>query len=131
MYFGWYGFNSGSTLSIVGQAESVVVRVVTTTTLSASCGALSTFFLYPLFNNLWFDHSFKIDIEDLNVCDITNGLLAGLTSVTANSDSVHPWFAMLEGALGGIIYSLVSISLKKIRIDDPLDAFAVHGCCGL
>ena len=131
LYFGWYGFNAGSTLTIVGKNEKVAAEVTTHTTIAGATGALGSFVIAPLLKNIFELKRFKIDIEDLNVCDLTNGLLSGLVSITASADVVDLWFAMLIGGLGGIFYSISSFSLKRLLIDDPLDAFSVHGICGL
>ncbi|KAJ9452123.1 Ammonium transporter 1 member 1 [Diplonema papillatum] len=61
---------------------------------------------------------------------LVNGVLAGLVSITAGCAVIEPWAALTIGVLGGLIYYGASIMLVKLRIDDPLDAFAVHGVCG-
>lgn len=59
-----------------------------------------------------------------------NGILAGLVSITAPCGNVESGSAVAIGAIGGIICTLTSLLLKKLKIDDPVDAFAVHGACG-
>jgi Amt family ammonium transporter len=61
---------------------------------------------------------------------LTNGVLAGLVTVTASSDCVEPWVAVLCGFIGGTTYSVACLVMNKLRIDDPVDAFQIHGCCG-
>merc|ERR1712151_504817 len=60
-----------------------------------------------------------------------NGSLAGLVSITAGCNVVTPQGALGIGFIGGLVYSLSSFLLKQMRIDDPIDAFAVHGACGI
>merc|ERR1712000_299811 len=60
-----------------------------------------------------------------------NGILAGLVSITAGCNVVTPEGSIGIGLIGGLVYSISSILLKKLRIDDPLDAFSVHGACGI
>lgn len=62
---------------------------------------------------------------------LTNGLLAGCVSITASCGYVEPWAAVVIGILGSVVYSLGCLLLDKLRIDDPLEAFQVHGCSGL
>merc|ERR1719454_1089786 len=60
-----------------------------------------------------------------------NGVLAGLVSITAGCNAVSPEGSIGIGFIGGIVYSLSSVVLRILRIDDPLDAFSVHGACGI
>merc|ERR1711939_318932 len=60
-----------------------------------------------------------------------NGVLAGLVSITAGCNAVSPEGAIGIGLIGGIVYSVSSVVLRTLRIDDPLDAFSVHGACGI
>ena len=60
-----------------------------------------------------------------------NGILAGLVGITANCDGVTNPEAMLIGAIAGVIVVLAIIVLDKLRIDDPVGAFPVHGACGV
>jgi len=61
---------------------------------------------------------------------LCNGILAGLVSVTAGCGNVESGSAFCIGMIGGCLYLTASTGLKKLRIDDPLDAFPVHGVCG-
>merc|ERR1719181_691378 len=59
-----------------------------------------------------------------------NGILAGLVSITAGCGNVESGSALACGLIGGIVLILTDIVLKKLKIDDPVNAFAVHGACG-
>ncbi|HEX3799222.1 MAG TPA: ammonium transporter [Verrucomicrobiae bacterium] len=117
LWFGWYGFNPGSTLSamdIVG-----IGRVAVNTTLAACSGGLAAlFFVYP--------RSKKWD------CGATlNGLLAGLVAITCPCYWVSPTGAIILGAIAGVIVILATDLLEYLRIDDPCGAWPVHGACGI
>jgi Amt family ammonium transporter len=122
LWLGWYGFNGGSTLAVfaldTGYARDLA-RVCVTTTLGAASAALSSFLLAHTVTHVW------------DVTAVGNGVLAGLVSITANCVVVDPWAALIIGALGGLLMQGVSKLMLKVKIDDPLDAFAVHGACGM
>merc|ERR1719263_431351 len=67
----------------------------------------------------------------LDVGGFCNGILAGLVSITAGCAFVKPWEAVIIGFLGGLIYQASSMTLQKLKIDDVVDAFSVHGACGI
>jgi len=121
LWLGWYGFNGGSTLSVFAlgvQYARDLARVCVTTTLSAAaCGLTSVAFQYYL-THVW------------DVMAVGNGVLGGLVSITAGCVVVDPWAAILIGIIGAFVLKGASMLLLKLKIDDPLDAFAVHGACG-
>jgi len=66
-----------------------------------------------------------------DVCALCNGVLAGCVSITGVSTNVDPYDAVLIGSLGGIIYVLASKLIQCAGVDDPIEASAVHGACGM
>merc|ERR1711988_937438 len=118
LWFGWYGFNCGSTTAMTDGSDNTAALVAMTTTLSAAMGGITVFFL-----------RFAMTKQH-DVCGLANGVLAGLVSITAGCDGVYGWAAILIGFIGGLIFVGASALLKKLKIDDPVDAFAVHGACG-
>merc|ERR1711881_267262 len=62
---------------------------------------------------------------------LCNGILAGLVSVTAPCSNVESGSAVLIGLLGGFLFVGSAALIKKLKIDDPVDAFSVHGACGI
>jgi len=117
LWFGWYGFNCGSTLAIVGLG-GVAAHVAVTTTIAAATGGLFSTIIVKIQCGFW----------DLGIC--FNGILAGLISITAGCSVVQPWAAFVIGILASFCYIAASALLKRLRIDDPLDAAPLHGFCG-
>ena len=117
LWFGWYGFNPGSTLSAMDSIG--IARVATNTTLAACTGGLAAlFFVYPR-NKKW-------------DCGATlNGLLAGLVAITCPCYWVSPLGALILGAVAGVIVILATDLLEYLRIDDPCGAWPVHGAAGI
>jgi Amt family ammonium transporter len=117
LWFGWYGFNCGSTLSLSN--PGLVGLIAVNTTIAASTGAVAAF-LYIYFRiRQW--HLF---------CGL-NGSLAGLVGITAGCAYVMPWAAALIGAVAGVLVLVVVDIIEWFEIDDPVGAFAVHGACGM
>src|SRR6185369_13488157 len=117
LWFGWYGFNPGSTLSAMDFAG--IGRVAANTTLAACAAALSAMFYgYPK-TKTW-DVSFTV-----------NGFLAGLVAITCPCYWVSPTGAILLGGIAGVIVVVAVDVLEYLRIDDPIGAVPVHGICGI
>jgi len=121
LWLGWYGFNPGSTLGLAPTNYSRdAARAVVTTTLSAATGGVTVCLCEKLCGD-----------KTWNVGAVCNGILGGLVSITAGCVCLMPWAAVLAGFIGGFIYFGTSKCLLfKCKVDDPLDAFAVHGACG-
>jgi len=117
LWFGWYGFNPGSTLSAMDAAGCG--RVAANTTLAACAGGLSALaYIYPR-NKVW-------------DCGMTvNGFLAGLVGITCPCYWVSPLGAILIGGIAGVVVVLGIDFVEWLRIDDPVGAVAVHGVCGI
>ncbi|MFH1753657.1 MAG: ammonium transporter [Candidatus Omnitrophota bacterium] len=117
LWFGWFGFNPGSTLS-VGDG-SLIARVAINTNLAAATGGIFAMItVWRMFGK-----------PDLSMA--MNGALAGLVAITAPCAFVDPWAAIVIGAIGGIIVVLGVVGLDKLRIDDPVGAVPVHGLNGI
>lgn len=120
LWFGWCGFNSGSTLGLSDAGTALMAaHVMMNTTLSAATGGLTVFLV-----------SFAIT-RKYDCAALCNGILAGLVSITAPCSNVESGSAVVIGALGGCIYVGSSMLIKKFKIDDPVDASSVHGTCGI
>ncbi len=116
LWFGWFGFNGGSTL--VG--DESVPQVVLNTMLAPAAAGVTCFFLSMLIT-----HNTLVEVEK-----VLNGILAGLVGITAGCAAVEPVGAIMIGISSGIVYLFAEWLLLKLRIDDPLNAIPVHGFCG-
>jgi Amt family ammonium transporter len=117
LWFGWYGFNPGSTLSAMDYEG--IGRVAANTTLAACAGGLiAVFFVYPR-SKTW----------DLGMA--LNGFLGGLVAITAPCYWVSPTYAVVIGALAGILVPLLVDLMEHLRVDDPIGAVAVHMGAGI
>jgi Amt family ammonium transporter len=120
LLIGWYGFNPGSQLAIVGGDNTAAVMIIATnTTLAATAGAfVAMMFAWALFKK-----------PDLTMG--LNGMLAGLVAITANCDAVAYNEALMIGAVGGILVVSGIKLLDMLKIDDPVGAWPVHGLNGI
>ena len=119
LWVGWYGFHPGSRLAISdGVSAEVTARVAVITTLAAAAGGVTAMILHYSLYKVW---------DLIAVC---NGVLAGLVSITAGCPVIEPYAAVIAGAGGAVILWATGKLLLKLKIDDPLEAFAVHGACG-
>jgi Amt family ammonium transporter len=117
LWFGWYGFNPGSTLSAMDFEG--IGRVAANTTLAACAAGLLAMAVAYTKNKTW-DVSFTV-----------NGFLAGLVAITCPCYWVSPTGAILLGAIAGVVVVLGVDLLEWLRIDDPIGAVPVHGICGI
>jgi ammonium transporter, Amt family len=117
LWFGWYGFNPGSTLSAMDFIGTG--RVAANTTLAACAGGLSAMF-YGFPKTRKWDISFTV-----------NGFLAGLVAITCPCYWVSPSGSIIIGAIAGVIVVIGIDILEWLRIDDPIGAVPVHGFCGI
>jgi len=123
LWFGWYGFNCGSTLSLQTYGRDMARVAVTTTLSAATAGAFGLFLKKWLPPALGGSGLYEVG----HTC---NSILGGLVSITAGCSVLSPPSAILAGFIGAIVYHAASCLMRKLKIDDPLDAFAVHGACG-
>lgn len=117
LWFGWYGFNPGSTVSAIDFQG--IGRVSANTTLAACAGGLSAmFYVFPRYKK-W-DLGFTV-----------NGFLAGLVGITCPCYWVSPLGSVFIGLIAGVVVVLGIDLLEYLRIDDPIGAVPVHGFCGI
>ena len=117
LWFGWFGFNPGSTLGAVGKWE-LIGSVATNTFLASAAGGISTicytFLRYK-----------KVDITM-----VINGVLAGLVAITAGCNVVSANSALIIGLVAGTLVDMAVVIIDNLKIDDPVGAIAVHGING-
>ena len=117
LWFGWFGFNPGSTLS-VGDGQ-LIGRIAINTNLAAALGGIAAML------TVWW----RFGKPDLSMA--MNGALAGLVAITAPCACVDPWAAIVIGVVAGVVVVLGVELLDKLHIDDPVGAVPVHGMCGI
>ncbi|MBM7702624.1 ammonium transporter [Metabacillus iocasae] len=117
LWFGWFGFNGGSTLAA---DPELVPSVIATTLMSASCGVISSA-LYTLLRYKRIDASLTL-----------NGALAGLVGITAGTANVSIIGALIIGLIAGVILvEAVQFFDSILKLDDPVGAISVHGVVGI
>ncbi|QJA05951.1 ammonium transporter [Thermosulfurimonas marina] len=116
LWFGWYGFNPGSTFS----AHHLRISVIAVNTTLAAAAASLTALLIVLAKTRKFDLGMAL-----------NGVLAGLVAITAPCAWVEAWAAVVIGVVAGIILVAGVYFLEAIKVDDPVGAVPVHGFNGL
>src|SRR5262245_61355528 len=120
LWFGWFGFNPGSTLSVhSGDRVGYFAYVAITTNIAAAAGALGGIL------TAW------IVLRKPDLSMMLNGVIAALVAITAASGFVAPWAAIVIGLVSGFIAVTGVIFVERIGIDDPIGAVAVHGMSGI
>ncbi len=120
LWFCWFGFNGGSTVSMTGDASITTAANVFVTTNIATAAAAAAVMIIT-----W------VRYKKPDVSMTLNGALAGLVAITAGCDMVSPVGAALIGLIAGfvVVFGIEFIE-KKLKIDDPVGAVGVHGMCG-
>ena len=120
LLIGWYGFNPGSQLAFAGSANTQAVCLIAVNTTLAACagGVVGMVLSWGVFKK-----------PDLTMA--LNGILAGLVGITANCDCVTNNESLIIGAVAGVLVFGAIMLLDKLKIDDPVGAFPVHGVCGI
>ena len=120
LWVGWYGFNPGSQLTYAGAANAnATTYIALTTTLAAAAGAVAALITaWTLFGK-----------PDVTMA--LNGVLGGLVAITANCDRVSQVESLIIGVVGGVLVVMGVLLLEKLKIDDPVGAWPVHGLCGI
>lgn len=115
LWFGWFGFNAGSTFQALGVHFAEVAVVTNLSVASGVLGALIVNYLV---------------VRDFNIAMIGNGAIAGAVAITAPSGYIAPWAAIPIGLIGGAIVVL-GLNWIDRHIDDPIGAITAHGMVGL
>src|SRR5439155_9461847 len=115
LWFGWFGFNPGSTLQAVGGRFGDVVVVTNLAAAAGVLGAMATIWMIT--------RTFDMGMT-------CNGAIAALVAITAPSGYVNFWAAPIIGFIAGIIV-VVSVILIDRKLDDPVGALSAHGMAGI
>jgi Amt family ammonium transporter len=114
LWFGWFGFNPGSTTA----ANKDIALIAVNTNLSAAAGSVSAMIVAWLF----------LGKPDASM--MLNGVLAGLVGITAGCANVSPTSSVIIGLVAGALVVGSVVFFDRIKVDDPVGAVSVHGVCG-
>ncbi|CAB3980674.1 ammonium transporter 1 [Paramuricea clavata] len=119
LFFGFLAFNGGSQASIAedGDAATVALAIVNTI-LSGAGGAIMAMVIKRIATGFFTGH--------WSLLTTINGGLAGMVAICAGCNTVHPWAGFVIGLVAGLVFMTWSYLIEKLKIDDPLDAVAVH-----
>ncbi|WP_379129586.1 ammonium transporter [Paenibacillus sp. sgz500958] len=116
LWFGWFGFNAGSTLN----AADINLSVIALNTMLAAAAGGTSAMLYTMYRFGKTDPSMTM-----------NGALAGLVAITAGCAYVSPYSSILIGLIAGLLVIWGTLAVDKLKVDDPVGAVAVHGVNGV
>lgn len=119
LWWGWLGFNCGSTFGVSGNKWEFAERAALTTLNSSFSGGL-----------LALSYSYYT-LKKLDVALVINGILGGLVAVTSCAAFTVPLDSLIIGVLGSSVTLVVPTLMDKYHIDDPVGAVAVHGAAGM
>ena len=119
LWFGWFGFNPGSTLALSGGFAALAAKVAVNTALAAAAGAVSMVILS------------KVRTGKYDIGLTINGILGGLVGITSGCAVVDPWAAIVIGGVAALVVLIGVEALDRLHIDDPVGAVSVHGFAGL
>jgi len=115
LWFGWFGFNPGSTLNAL---DGRFTEVVVTTQLAACAGVLMAIV------------TGKLLMKTIDIGMAGNGAIAALVAITAPSGYVMPWAAVIIGGVAGVLVVVSVLAIDK-KLDDPVGALSAHGMAGI
>ena len=119
LWFGWFGFNPGSTLAVDFPQVGFFSYVALNTNIAAAAGVIAAALAS------WV----KLGKPDVSM--MLNGAIAALVAITAACAFVTPWAAILIGSVAGVIAVFGVLLVERLRVDDPVGAVAVHGMAGI
>jgi ammonium transporter, Amt family len=120
LWFGWFGFNAGSTLAVEsGGRLGFFAYVALTTNLAAAAGAIGGI------ATAW------LVLRRFDLSMMLNGVIAALVAITAASGFVAPWAGVVIGLVAGAVAVVGWLAVERLRVDDPVGAVSVHGLAGV
>lgn len=119
LWFGWFGFNAGSTLSVLNPEPGYFAYVAMTTNIAAAAGVIAA-----ILGSWAFARK-----PDMTMA--ANGAIGALVAITASCAFVDPWAAAVIGLVAGLIAVFGVLLVDKLKIDDPVGAVSVHGMAGI
>ena len=119
LWFGWFGFNPGSTLGVDFGGLGFFSYVALNTNIAAAAGVIGALV------TSW------VVIKKPDLSMMLNGAIAGLVAITAACAFVAPWAALVIGFVAGVIVVVGVLLVERVGIDDPVGAIAAHGMAGV
>ena len=120
LWLGWFGFNGGSQLALGSAFDAVAMsNILVNTNLAAAGGVIAALAMS------------RSILGRMDLFAGLNGAIAGLVAITAGPDIVEHWWAIIIGAIGGIICTAGIKLLEKLKIDDVVGAVPAHLLCGI
>lgn len=119
LWFSWFSFNSSATHTISSGGAFLSAKICISTALAGASGGIGALILYIYLSGM------------SDVRPAVNGVLAGLVSITGGCHVMPIWACCLVGGVAGALYLVVADYIESKGIDDPLEAFAVHGSSGI
>ncbi|MBA2668624.1 MAG: ammonium transporter [Trueperaceae bacterium] len=120
LWIGWFGFNGGSQLAFSSVADAqAIATVFLNTNFAAAAGAAAALLLSW---GVYRKPDFSMTL---------NGVIAGLVSITAGPDVINGIWAIVAGAIGGVLVFGSILLLDRLKIDDPVGAISAHGTAGI
>jgi ammonium transporter, Amt family len=119
LWFGWFGFNPGSTLSVDFGGIGFFAYVALNTNLAAAAGVLGAL------STSW------VVVKKPDLSMTLNGAVAALVAITASCVFVAPWAALVIGFVAGLVVVMGSLFVERLGVDDPVGAIAAHGMAGV
>lgn len=120
LWWGWLAFNSGSTYGVSGYKWQYAARAAVMTMMGSFGGGICSLFFSMLKNS-----------GNVDVCDLINGILGALVSVTAGCFLFNAWEALVIGMIGAFLVRFTTPIFDRFSVDDPVGASSVHGVCGI
>jgi len=125
LWAGWLFFNASSGYEIVNTSRQAMPTSIVLRTFCAPAASAIVFLLLEMTS-----YQLKNTQHFHNPCRLINAILAGLVAVTASCNNVELWASAVIGMIGCIIYLISDKILKRMQIDDPIEASQIHGFCG-
>lgn len=121
LFFGWFGFNPGSSLAFTGAGRNLAVLATVNTLLAGAAGGVAAMAY------IWLFGPSRKPEAGFSV----NGILAGLVAITAPCAFVDSWAAVVIGLIAGVWVCIATVLVEKAKIDDPVGAIPVHFANGM
>ena len=120
LWLGWFGFNGGSQLALGSALDAVAMsNVLVNTNLAAAAGVMAALAVSRPF------------LGNMDLFAGLNGAIAGLVAITAGPDIVDHWWAVIIGAVGGVLCTAGIKLLEKVKLDDVVGAIPAHLLSGI